>query len=390
MMERLTGVKWPSDNPDILNMANLIQTGDKAAAAAIAIGKPQFINVLVREMAGKLSTREETVREPLNEFTAGFMGLVRDGTDFREILHGNFLYKADPALLPAGAAVPADTIRNNNHYAALERLNVDVGGVLMRVNGQQIANSNNTVVNNPDPAGVLTSRTWIAAHAVAGTNRRLVEYTFRQFMCIPISGWSDPAAPDTRIGRDIDRAPGGVQETFLTTCKACHTVMDGFRGAFAKWDFGVNAGAALHSANAATQANFVVPTDAGRPGIVRKMNRNDFVQYAGGYITTDDSFINNANRGLNATRFGWRDPAPDTSPLAGVTTGAHAFGRLVAGSRRFSQCMAKHAWDAVCKHQLSDADMDTVMVGLGVDLESQGYNMKKLFEAVAAHPKCKI
>ncbi len=392
MLERLTGVKYPATSPLITQMAEKIAAGDKLGAAEIATSQPAFLNVNVKQMALQMSTRDETIREPFNDFAAAFMGVARDRSDARELLYGNFYYAAtDASRIPAGVTIRsdlvADLLRSNNHYVDLENNNVDIGAALVRVNGQQILNSNTTSIPNPDPAGVLTSRAFLGAHALAGTNRRLVEYTFRQFMCVSIQEWADGQASDLRIGRDVDRFPGGDHEKFLSTCKTCHTVMDGFRGAFAKWDFVENVGA-VHADNGATNGNLRPNTD--QRGVMAKMNRNDFVQYPGGYISTDDSFVNNANRGANATRFGWRGMAPDTSDLASRTTGVHAFGRLVANSQRFSQCMAKRVWNQVCRIELSPTEMETVLVSLGLQFEMQKYDLRELFEIVATHPKCRI
>lgn len=398
MLERLTGVKQPLDNPLIGQMATLIQQGDRIAAAELATAQPQFLNVTVKQTASQMSTREETIREPLNDFSATFMGAVRDGLDARQLLFGNFYYAATDSTRLNGITIPsnleADILRSNNHYAALERANLDVGAALVRVDGQRIVNAAATSIPSPDPAGLLTTRAFLGAHAIAGTNRRLVEYTMRQFACIPIAGWADTLGSDLRIGRDIDRRPGGDEQKFLTTCKGCHTVMDGFRGAFAKWDFRDIGGVgpvAIHVANGVTAGGLTPNVDPNNRGVIFKMNRNDFVQYAGGYVSTDDSFVNNAIRGSNATLFGWRGMAPDSdAALSGRTTGAHAFGRLVANSQRFSQCMAKRIWAQVCHTELGVAQMEAIYVSMGLELETKQYNLKKLYEAIAAHPKCRI
>lgn len=162
-------------------------------------------------------------------------------------------------------------------------------------------------------------------------------------------------------------------------------MQDGFRGAFAKWDFQDNS--AIHVNNGITEGNLQARLDR---GVIYKMNRPDFVQYAGGYVTTDDSFVNNATRGANAYMFGWRDPAPDTSALNDRTTGVHAFGRLVANSKRFPVCMAKRVWASVCHNELSAAEMEAIYASMGAGFEQNRYNMKKLFEAIAIHPKCRL
>lgn len=409
LLERLTGVKWPASSAPYAQVLEKVRAGQKQEAAEIATQQAQFINVTVREFAAKMSTRDESVREQLNDFTATVMGVTRDNTDARHLLYGNFLYKGDQARL-TGLNITDDVHRNNNHYAQMVQNSVNLKDALIRVDGQRLATGpvptppvtvpptppdvTAALVANPDPAGILTSRAWISSHAIAGTNRRLVEYTFRQFMCVSMAEWADTASFDTRVGRDIDRAPGGDPQRYLTTCKGCHTGMDGFRGAFARWDYrdqGNGLGVAAHSQSGATDNNYRAPADANQ--VVNKMNVNNTV-YPGGFAVTNDSFVNYTDRlnSQNALNFGWRTPAPDSDPvLSSRTTGVHAFGRLIAGSRRFNQCMAKRVWDSVCKHELSEAEMDAVYVSLGMQFESSlNFNLRKLFEAVAIHPKCRL
>lgn len=410
MIERLTGIKWSPDAPQVQQMAQRISSGDKIGAAKVATALPQFYSVTVKEMAARMSTRAESVREPLNDFSASFIGITRDNTDARELLYGNFYYAftGTPAL-PAGVTVtsrietPGDLTRNmllsNAHFADLENANINVHEYLTKVTtGQRIPTSMTTNVATPaaDAAGVLTQRTFLAAHAIAGTNRRLVEYTFREFMCMPIQGWADTSASDIRVGMDIDRMPGGDPQKYLTSCKGCHTVMDGFRGAFARWDFNPTVNGVLHSLSGVTTGNFQpVNSDATRQ-VMRKMNRDTapaatmFVMYQGGWNTRDTSFVNNADRGVNSTIFGWRGLAPDGAALSSNSSGTNAFGRLVANSKRFSQCMAKRIWDQVCNYSLPDLEQDVLFVSLALEFEQNGYKLKDLFETIATHPKCRL
>jgi hypothetical protein len=52
--------------------------------------------------------------------------------------------------------------------------------------------------------------------------------------------------------------------------------------------------------------------------------------------------------------------------------------------------MAKRAWASVCRTELSQAEMEMIFVSMGLDFESKGYNLKKLFESIAIHPKCRM
>jgi hypothetical protein len=381
ILERITGVRWPYDADILVQMSTLVSSKNSAGAVQLAMMQPQFYSITVKQLALQMSTREETISTPFNDFAAAFIGVTRDDLDARELLTGNFYYAASPTLVPAGVTIPmdigADIVASNRHYAALESNRLNLGDVLEKRDGQLLAiNNANATTANPDAAGVLTSRAYIEAHATAGTNRRLVEFAFREFMCATIDQVADTSAPDIRIGRDIDRFPGGDHTKFQTSCKGCHTVMDGFRGAFAKWNFGN--GAALHSASGGTESR-----NAGGDanGVVGKLNQNGNV-FSGGYVTRDDSWVNHANRGANALSLGWR-------ASASTGNGVASFGAALANSQRFSQCMAKRVFNSVCRRDLSEEKQKLLFTQLGTQWESNNYRFKKLFELVAIHPQCR-
>jgi hypothetical protein len=376
LYERLTGTKLPVDSPAVAQMAALLSKGDRLGAAQIATQDPNFYNITVKIMSLELSTRDETIKTPLNDFAAGFIGVTRDLRDARELLTGNFYYRGSGTNIRSDL-IP-DLLVSNNHYADLETNRVNLKDNLVRVDGQVLATSATTSVANPDPAGVLTSRTFMGEHALMGTNRRLVEYTFREFMCVPLNEWADTAASDGRIGRDIDRFPAGDHSKFLSTCKGCHTVMDGFRGAFAKWDYdgmgikhsGVNTRGAA--------AAFTIASDAA--GVVTKMNKNNTI-FPSGYVMTDDSFVNNANRSSNASTFEWRGSAASGR-------GVKEFGTIVSNSRRFSQCMAKRVYKTVCRKEIDPLADHALLVKWGDEFEASGYKLKNLFESISTKTEC--
>lgn len=374
--ERLTGTKLPIDSALITQMTGFLNRGDLAGAAQIATQDPNFYNITVKLMALQLSTRDETIKTPLNDFVASFIGVTRDIRDARELLTGNFYYRGSGANIRSNL-VP-DLLISNNHYADLETNRVDLAANLVRVEGQVLATSATATAPNPDPAGVLTSRTFMGEHALMGTNRRLVEYTFREFMCVPLNEWADTGASDSRIGRDIDRFPAGDHLKFQTSCKGCHTVMDGFRGAFAKWDY--DGMGIKHSAvNARGGANnYTIASD--QQGIVTKMNKNNTI-FPAGYTTTNDSFVNNATRLQNKSFFEWREPAS-------AGTGVKDFGAMVSKSRRFSQCMAKRVYKTVCRKDLDVNKDQALLMQWGDEFEASGYQLKKLFESIAVKPEC--
>lgn len=378
ILERISGVKVPGDHPLLTQMKAAIDAGDVNGAATLALQHEGFLNVTVKQMVLKMSTREETIRTPLNDMVATFIGAIRDDLDARTLLTGNYTYRADPARVPNGVTVRSnvlnDILRSNNHYEDLDSPNIDLGAVLTRIDGQQVASIlSNAAVANPDPAGVLTSRAFMGAHADMGTNRRPVEFTFREFMCTEITQMSDISMPDDRIGRDIDRFPGGEHLKFQTSCKGCHTQLDGFRGAFARWDF-IN-GAIIHSGVENANRNGF------SNGISNKLNTNNNV-FPQGYVVTDSTWVNNATGTANAARFGWR------GGMSG--DGVKDFAAAIANSKRFSECMAKRVYEEVCQPVISIEGNKSYIANLAQRFESANYNFKKLFVDVVTSKECGI
>jgi hypothetical protein len=357
--KRLVGITTPIDNPVITDMARQIARGNLAAAATIATEQPGFYNLVVRDFAARMSTRDQSINTSLNDFIATFIGLTRDDLDARLLLTGRLFYKGSDAAA-VGNAIYGDILGSNNHYDDLVSDNYDLSSVLQRENTQYIRTGDNTYGVHPDAAGVITSRAFMQAHAVDGTNRRLVEYTVKQFACLDMEGWADAKAPDFRVGRDIDRFPGGEGSKYLTTCKACHSVMDGFRGAFAKYDF---------------DRNFVQYRD----GVDNKMNQNRDT-FPSGYNTTDNSWVNNAVSPANQLTFGWRG-------VASSGNGVRQFATTIANSRAFSKCMVKRVYREICRRPVASFELPMVD-SMANSFESSGYNLKNLFQELAIRPEC--
>lgn len=377
LLERIAGTKVPANHPLLPRIKSYISANKWYEAAGVATEHPDFLNVTVKQMALKMSTREETIQTQFNDFAATFIGVVRDDRDARSLLTGNFQYIADTNKIPSGVTVRSEynehIVRSNTHFSDLENLNIPLNEVLKPIDGQLLLQSRtDTVVYNPDPAGVLTSRAFISAHTVAGTNRRPVEFTFRQFMCSPIDEWADTSVSDSRIGRDIDRYPGGDHTKFQVSCKGCHTVMDGFRGAFAKWNFSND-----FISNRDVQVN-TNGTIVG--GVEGKLNANGSV-FPNGYITTNNSFVNNARGPANEAKFGWRN-APDQG------YGVKDFGKLIANSSRFSECMVKRVFDSACRKDISFETNSLFLKYYARRFEDTGYSLKRLYQMVSVTEEC--
>lgn len=381
---RLTGVKTPIYNPILQQIALKLDGNDPVGAAALVTEHSLFYNLTVKNFAARMSNRDETINVPLNDFTATIIGATRDNLNAKTLLYDNFYYQADPTK----AAVPSDEIddilKSNNHYESLDRGDFDLKSVLIKKTPQLLFDGNNAV-SNPTPSGLLTTRQWAAAHFIAGTNRRAVEFSLREFTCTPIENAADSSGPEDVIGRDIDRNPGGSMSKFATSCRACHTVMDGFRPAFAFMTFSNNflkhsllvPNSTANNLNEDNSNAIGVHVDA--PKVARKFNRNE-TTFPGGKIVKDDIWVNNANSGTNKTNFGWT-----RTNGQGITD----FGKAIAESKAFPKCMAKRVFFTVCKREATAKD-DAFLTKVADEFSSpeRNYNLKFLFQKIVTNDSC--
>lgn len=373
--KRLAGITTPIDNPVLVEMEQHLSRGNQKAAARLATQESSFYNLVVRDFAARMSTRDVTINENFNDFIATFIGVTRDDIDARQLLTGNFIYMgSSDTNVPSD--LEKDVLRSNNHYQALERENYDFASVLNRTDSQYLRLPGGGVTSHPDAAGVITSRAFMGAHAVDGTNRRLVEFTFNQFTCFEMVEWGDATATDIRVGPDIDRFPGGEGANYQSTCKACHSVMDGFRGAFARYDFSDNF---VKYAAYFTNGGGADRMRQSPAGIAQKMNRNSDT-FPTGFRTTDDTWVNNARGPANVQRFGWRGVHSSGS-------GVRQMASAIANSRAFSRCMVKRVYREICRRPI--ASFETSLVeNMATSFENTEYNLRELFEDMALRPEC--
>lgn len=248
LYERLAGVKVSSTKPELKVVAQYLADGKKMEAARYITSSPDFLNVQIRNLSLRLSNKDDSVKVPFNDFSALISGIVRDNKDFREVLTADYYYEV--------AGVPSeDDLRtrffNQNNYTPVETAYMDLTKALVFKPRQQMvtvafdtaynqSEKSYPLVNasdNPDPAGVLTTRTFAERNLSGGSNRRAVEFTLKQFLCVSMAEAADSSASDQYVGRDVERFPAGDHNKYLTSCKSCHAVMDGMRGAFAKMDY---------------------------------------------------------------------------------------------------------------------------------------------------------
>lgn len=348
LYERLTGVPLLHTDPRLVKLMKLESEGNLEELTSLITSDSAFYNVTLRDWAAEMSNREETPFVELDDFQTMIIGVARDDMDARLLLTGNFRYEGDPAL-----ALPVATHLNNTHYQQLEARRADLQRMLTRREPQWD--------DVQEAAGLLTTRAWARAHLIAGTNRRAVEFAFREFMCSPISQWKDEGLPDFRVRRDVDRAPSGEPQTYQKECRSCHAAMDGMAGAFANFDF------------VGERIVYYGPLR-----VAPKMNQNATV-YPQGYNTTDTFFVNLATQHHN-TSFGWR------GSLDGI--GVNEFGAMLANSRGFSRCLAQRAYKKICRHPSTSEASQKTIEAVTDRFEAGGYRLRAMFGDVAIQPDC--
>lgn len=390
LFETLTGVPLMHDDPRLGDMAARIQEGAMLSAASVATADDNFYDVTLKHWASHLSNRDEFQNAPLNDFVATIVGHTAEpNADARELLTGDFWYEGSPGSI---TGLPAHSTTTNAHYKFIDDAGVPLRTVLTRRpqrlhNGATSANFSS--INNPF-GGLLSTRAWAVNHLSAGTNRRAVEFAFREFMCTPIKSLADNSTPREWIRQDVHRNPGGSSAVFDTKCASCHGLMDGLAGAFAYYDFVFN--------DAMTkQDGFMVYARSGAEGrfvdglnVAKKMRINAG-NYSAGYVTQDNAWVNYARFNQNE-KFGWR-----TIPSG---NGVGEFGALIANSEGFSNCMAKRVYSQLClnkdfnpdrlnEHHLAQLDAsDDQIKTLARSFENNGYELRRLFQEAAVLPKC--
>lgn len=343
LYERLTGTPLTPRNQKFSEIIKLVDEGYDLEATEIITESPYFYQTTVKNMAAAMSNRSETPFVPLDDFQATFIGAVRDELDARTLLTGNYIYRAGEDIVPPSR-------RNNEHYETIDGAGAFYSETLVMQEPQWEGFRNH--------AGLLTTRGWAKAHYSAGTNRRAVQYSFQEFLCLPIDSWKVAGLIDTFVGRDVDRTPGKNATVYQEQCRTCHAGMDAFRDAFSALDY-------LNDA--------MVELPEGRPAPKYSRGSNAYPQ---GHVTTDDSFVN-----LIAAH------QPQIGFKQTEGKGINAFGEMLANTDAFKECMAQRVFAAICHRNPKARDMSFLKI-LAQDFERQGYNLKKLFQAVAVLPAC--
>ena len=355
--DRLVGV--PATNSVIDSMETALGTDPSGkSAAAIAMTNAAFYNVTVKNFAAPWTNEEQDVFVPLNDYTATIVGMVRDGEDFRQILHGDIIYTD---------ATPTNySNTSNTYYEAME--SQDLSTILQKQTQSVV-----TGIPAAATAGVITSRAAAKAFFVDGTNRAMFRFTLINHLCTDLEPLKDISRTPDKIRQDVTRSPGGDSRIFLNNCIGCHAGMDGMAGAYAFYEYDYTddkeTGQLIFS-DGSVQGKHLINPDNFKPG----------------YITVDDSWVNYWRNGQNAL-LGWGHAGEvlDTKDNA-IGNGAKALGIELANTRAFAQCQVDKVFKAVCLRNPNDYAADRAERDSNIipGFISNGYDMKQVFGDVAA------
>jgi hypothetical protein len=380
LYKRLAGVTPSLSDSTYIQMVSHIKSGNRKKAAELATQVREFYHVTVRDFANKMSTRASDTLAPMSDFVATVIGATRDDLPATDLLTGNFYYRVK-GVPGVSDNVLNDIVLSNKHYEQIESLDVNLVSELEREDGQKIRLPDGSLGALDDAAGLLTTRAFMMAHANQGTNRRIVEYIFKNFQCSLINEWASTTNPDDHVGRDIGRTP--IAE-YNNKCKGCHTGMDGMRPATAHFDYlmtneDLNQGYVKYNYTYTTDpdpvdASLTVPVPADQQKVSSKFRRGSDL-FPLGFVVKNDQWVNYAS----TNSFGWNTPTSGQ--------GMNELGQMIAYSDGFRRCMVKRVFSTVCKYELSGADVDLVNK-LASDFKFNGYKLKDLFVNISLRPEC--
>lgn len=365
---RIAGV--PPSEAVLLQMTSLIESGDVAAAARMAMDNDSFYRVTLKNLSTPWTNRAQTPFAPLNDYTATVMGLVRDEEDFRQLLYADMLYSgADNLGLPAYAA------NNNDHYEALEAQDVALKDALVRRTQSEL-----TGMPSDATVGIITSRAAARAFFIAGTNRAMFRFTLLNHLCRDLEQVHDTTRTPDRIRQDVSRSPGGDSRTFLNNCVGCHSGMDPMAQAFAYYNFDFDVDADPEGIDGRLTYNAEGQTNAITGTRVDAKYHINSTTFPYGYITPNDHWDNYWRAGPNVV-LAW-DPS-----LAGSGDGAKSMGMELAHSGAFASCQVEKVFQNVCLRVPGNTADRALVSSATTAFASSGYNLKQVFIDTANYCK---
>ena len=356
IFQRLNGV--PSDLDTLNSMTKMIEDGNLAGAALMAIEDPngRFYNITLKNWWAPFTNEGENARVPLNDYTALAIGMVRDEIPFDQILYGDILYIAvDPSSAPLPDYDQKGDDEANAHFLEVEKRRLPLHKVLKKVK-----QSDYTSYAPDVAAGALTTWGFSKDYYNAGTNRAAFRFTSMTYLCRDMEQLHDPTRSDYRIRRDVPRDPGGDSTVFRTKCAGCHAGMDALAGAFSYWNYDDELGVIYDPTN-----------------IPEKINRNGDV-FPNGFVTTDDSWLLLWHQGPNK-KVGWNG--------ARSGKGVKSLGKMLSSTDAFARCISKRVLKLVCEVDGNKPEHTPIVEQLAHSfkqpIQDTRYNLKHLFAKTA-------
>lgn len=357
--DRLAGV--PPDAATLDAMELEILANDVRGAAFRAMSHTEFYTTALKSWVTPWTNEAQTPHEPLNDYTATVIGIIRDGRPFTEVLHDDVLYVG-----ATGLGLTPYSHDDNDHYEELEAAHLDLSDPLVLVRQTQSGQAGSQLQSS-EAAGVLTTRAAGKAFISAGTNRRAWRYTAMNYLCRDMEQLSDITRPADRVRQDVSRSPGGDSSIFLNTCVGCHAPMDAVAGAFAYFEWVPdpadpdNLGRMIHT-----------------PGTVQPkylINENTFPF---GRITTDNRWDNYWREG-DFSYLGWNGPSSGG-------WGAQSLGLEVASSDAFDECQVEKIWKRVCLREPADLPERQEVTRIATqEFAANNHDIREAFAAVAEY-----
>ena len=347
--DRLAGV--PPSETVLNDMETALLGGNSVDAALIAMDNHAFYNVTLKNFATPWTNRDQTVFAPLNDYSATVIGMIRDGLPFNQVLSADLVYVGDSSL-----GLPAYSMSNNDHYAALENQNIDLADKLIAVPQSTV-----TDLQASATAGIMTSRAAAEAFFIDGTNRAMFRFTLMNHLCNDLEQVKDTSRSPDRIRQDISRSPGGDSRLFLNSCVGCHSGMDPMAQAFAYYNFD----------EGSQRLTFT-------PGNVQAKYFINAGTFKYGFVTPNDRWDNYWRNGQNAL-LGW-----DVS-LPGTGSGAKSLGNELAGSDAFASCQVKKVFRAMCLREPGNSTDRNQVETITRKFRTDNYNMKTVFAEAAIY-----
>ena len=351
--DRIAGT--PPSAATLDTMEALVAGGNPLGAANIATGAPSFYNVTLKNMAVPWTNRDQSVFAPLNDYVATFIGMVRDDVPFNTALSADLTYTVN-------GVTPAASPSNNTHYENAESNAVNLMTALSPTTQSSVQG-----IPASATAGFITSRAASEAFFVDGTNRAMFRFTMMNHMCRDMEQVLDTSLPPDMIRQDVSRSPGGDSRIFLNNCIGCHSGMDPLSRAFAYYDYDNG------SADAPGTMRLVYTA-----GVVHPKYFNNDTNFAPGFVTPDDAWVNRWRKGQNSV-LGF------SASLPGSGSGAKSMGEELANSTAFAQCQVEKVFKTVCFRAPGNSADRAQVTTMTNNFRSNGYRLKQVFAETAVY-----